>query len=289
MTCGSTADFPAQAALRALPKILYGTAWKKQRTADLVASALKHGFRGIDTACQPRHYREDLVGIGIIKAYHENPDLRREDLFLQTKFSPISAQDPSNIPYDPLSSIATQVSSSVQTSLKNLQTMYIDSLVLHSPYSDPQDTISAWRAMEEEVSKGHVRSLGISNEYSLKNLRWLYSHARVKPSVVQNRFYHQSGYDKEIRSFCQENGVVYQSFWTLTANPHLLQSTELKDLAQKRGITVEQALYRFVLDLGITPLDGTTSEKHMDEDLVVARSVTPLSEFELQEINQLLQ
>lgn len=41
-----------------MPRILYGTAWKKEKTSDLVVRAVLAGFRGIDTACQPKHYRE---------------------------------------------------------------------------------------------------------------------------------------------------------------------------------------------------------------------------------------
>ena len=48
--------------------MIYGTAWKQEHTADLVFNALKAGFRAIDTANQPRHYREDLVGEGIRRA-----------------------------------------------------------------------------------------------------------------------------------------------------------------------------------------------------------------------------
>jgi hypothetical protein len=50
------------------PRLVYGTAWKKDRTADLVYQALKSGFRGVDTAAQPRHYQERLVGDGIRRA-----------------------------------------------------------------------------------------------------------------------------------------------------------------------------------------------------------------------------
>ena len=48
-----------------MPCIIYGTAWKKERTADLVSKALQAGFRGIDTACQPKHYDERLVGVAL--------------------------------------------------------------------------------------------------------------------------------------------------------------------------------------------------------------------------------
>merc|ERR1712187_770046 len=51
-----------------MPALLYGTAWKKDETADLVLQALLAGFRGIDTACQPKHYREDLVGVALAQA-----------------------------------------------------------------------------------------------------------------------------------------------------------------------------------------------------------------------------
>ena len=40
--------------------------------------------------------------------------------------------------------------------------------------------------------------------------------------MLQNRFYVDSGYDLELRQFCREQGITYQTFWTLTANPHVL-------------------------------------------------------------------
>jgi diketogulonate reductase-like aldo/keto reductase len=48
--------------MKAFPPIFYGTAWKKDKTADLVDLAIRSGFRAIDTACQPKHYNEAGVG-----------------------------------------------------------------------------------------------------------------------------------------------------------------------------------------------------------------------------------
>jgi hypothetical protein len=62
-----------------VPMFLYGTAWKKDRTADLVHQAISSGFRAVDTAAQPRHYREDLVGDGMRRAIKDGT-VRREDL-----------------------------------------------------------------------------------------------------------------------------------------------------------------------------------------------------------------
>lgn len=64
-----------------LPTLIYGTAWKKDRSADLVYTALKAGFRAIDTAAQPKHYREDLVGEGIRKAIAEGI-VKRENIYV---------------------------------------------------------------------------------------------------------------------------------------------------------------------------------------------------------------
>ena len=64
-----------------VPAFLYGTAWKKERTADLVYQALSSGFKGIDTAAQPKHYREDLVGEGIRRALDVGK-VSRDDLFV---------------------------------------------------------------------------------------------------------------------------------------------------------------------------------------------------------------
>ena len=70
-----------------IPKLVYGTAWKIDRTADLVYQALKAGFRAIDTAAQPRHYQEELVGDGIRRAIKERV-VKREDLFVSFTASP---------------------------------------------------------------------------------------------------------------------------------------------------------------------------------------------------------
>ena len=104
-----------------LPAILYGTAWKKDRTENLVYLALKNGFRGIDTACQPKHYNEPGVGMGLQKAYDEGI-ITRKEIFLQTKFTSLDGQDPSKIPYDEAAPLEDQVRQSFQKSCENLRT-----------------------------------------------------------------------------------------------------------------------------------------------------------------------
>ena len=250
-----------------VPRILYGTAWKKERTADLVERALRAGFRGIDTACQPKHYDEPGVGRGVAAALRSG--LRREQLYLQTKFTPIDGQDPRRVPYDARAPFAEQVRQSCRASLANLQTSYLDCLVLHSPLDSRELTLEVWRELEALVHASVVRELGISNCYQLEELEALCAAARVPPLVVQNRFYAETGYDRQIRSFCRARGMLYQSFWTLTANPKLLSHPDVRSLAQRHGVTPAQVLFRGLTQIGIVPLTGTSSEEHLRQDLAI--------------------
>lgn len=201
--------------------------------------------------------------------------MSRQDLYLQTKFTSVYGQDPTKMPYDPKTSITDQVAASVASSLRHLgpseseadHSSYIDCLVLHSPFPSATQTEEAWRAMEAHVP-GSVRTLGISNIYSISALEELYKSASIKPSVVQNRFFRDTGYDREIRMFCAEKDITYQSFWTLTANPNLLMSEPARELAKAVDVSLPVALYGLVLGLGrVSVLDGTTNPERMLEDL----------------------
>ena len=248
-----------------MPRIIYGTAWKKDRTTDLVVKAIQAGFRGIDTACQPKHYNEPLVGTALQRL--KDHGIEREALFLQTKFTPLAGQDPRQVPYEKNAPIELQIAQSFETSKNNLQTEYIDSLVLHSPMAPHALIMKAWNAMEKIQKTGGARQLGISNCYDTDVIRSLYTDADVKPAVVQNRFYQETGYDANLRLWCSKHEVIYQSFWTLTANPHILASNTIRTIAQKYKKTEAQIFFRYLSHSGIVPLTGTTSEQHMREDL----------------------
>src|SRR5690606_26221817 len=85
----------------AAPPILYGTAWKRERTAALVERALTLGFRGVDTACQPKHYDEPGVGRGVAAFLARGGSRSRRD-----------GQDPKRTPYDRSAPLAAQVEQS---------------------------------------------------------------------------------------------------------------------------------------------------------------------------------
>jgi len=245
--------------------IIYGTAWKKERTRELVINAVQAGFRGIDTAGQPRHYNEPMVGeaLQVIK----QRGVERESLYLQTKYTPVSSQDRQSLPYDPISPVAVQVKQSFEHSLKNLQTSYVDGFILHSPLENHQQSMQAWSAMEDIFKAGQARQLGISNCYNLAEMKAIYNDAEVKPAIVQNRFYRETHYDKKLRHWCNENNIIFQSFWSLTANKDLLGSVAIKRLAESYRKTTAQIFFRFLIQSNILPLTGTSSDLHMREDI----------------------
>src|SRR5262249_57604312 len=114
-----------------VPAVVYGTAWKEAATEDVTRLALEAGFRGIDTANQRRHYHEAGVGAAIARAVADGL-VRRDALFLQTKFTPLGGQD-HRLPYDPRADAATQVRQSFASSLEHLGVDRLDSYVLHGP------------------------------------------------------------------------------------------------------------------------------------------------------------
>ena len=251
----------------ASPKIIYGTAWKKNDTARLVALALQTGFRAIDTACQPKHYDEAGTGAGVAAGLASG--LTRAELCLQTKFTPLSGQDPEQLPYDRNAPLPHQVAQSVARSLMNLQTDYLDSVLLHSPMPTLTQSRAVWRALEAFVDSGQIRRLGISNCYRLEDLQGLYEGARIKPAVVQNRFYADTNYDRGIRAYCEQHQITYQSFWTLSANPQVLAHKNITTPAATHRRTPAQILFRYLTQIGVVPLTGTKSPTHMREDLSI--------------------
>jgi diketogulonate reductase-like aldo/keto reductase len=232
-----------------MPLLLYGTAWKEGRTEALVAQALRLGFRGVDTANQKRHYNEEGVGRALAKAVAAG-DVRRSELFLQSKFTFPRGHSPGQEPYSlesssssssassssssssssPLSSSGSasassgsaetttgrQVRESFASSLKHLGTTYLDSYIIHGPLRHGTTLsgadLDAWRALEALYATGKVRAIGVSN-FGQEQLRALAARAAVKPHVAQIRTFAARGWDDRtggVRAACEELGVVFQ-------------------------------------------------------------------------------
>ncbi|MFN2556144.1 MAG: aldo/keto reductase family protein [Nitriliruptorales bacterium] len=252
-----------------VPTFIYGTAWKEERTSELVVQALRAGFRGLDTANQRTHYREVEVGRVLVEEFARGT-LLREEVFVQTKFTFQAAQD-HRIPYDPAAPVAHQVTQSVESSLSHLGLERVDSYLLHGPSQRRglgASDIEAWSAMEALHDAGKTRFLGVSN-VAPNQLTALLRRARVRPAFVQNRCFAALGWDAAVRDICAREGLVYQGFSLLTANGQVGRGRVVRDIAQRHGRTPAQVIFRFALQLGMIPLTGTTNPHHMGEDLSV--------------------
>ena len=249
-----------------LPSFMYGTAWKEGATTHLVQLAVGSGFTAIDTANQLIHYREDLVGEALLAL--DKLGVKRETLFLQTKFTPVNGQD-HRTPYDASADLTTQVQQSFASSLTHLHTDYVNSYVLHGPYSRfglGDSDREVWAAMEELYQSGKTKMIGISN-VTAGQLTQLCEEAKTKPMVVQNRCYASHGWDREVRGICQAHGMIYQGFSLLTANRDGVANPDIRTIAKRLGTNPAQVVFRFAMQIGMLPLTGTTSQQHMEEDL----------------------
>jgi len=249
-----------------IPSWMYGTAWKKEATTQLVQQAVAAGFTAIDTANQLIHYQEALVGEALLTLAKQG--IKRESLFLQTKFTPVNGQD-HRTPYDVKADLTTQVKQSFDSSLSHLRTDYLNSYVLHGPYSRyglGAADWEVWAAIEGLYESGKTKMIGISN-VTAEQLTLLCERAKHKPMVVQNRCYAALGWDKEIREICRAQGIIYQGFSLLTANRGVLVEPDVRAIAERFKTGVAQVIFRFAMQIGMLPLTGTTNPQHMKEDL----------------------
>ena len=263
-----------------VPSFMYGTAWKKEATTQCVLLAVESGFRAIDTANQLIHYQEALVGEALKSL--EQAGVNRSSLFLQTKFTPVGGQD-HRTPYDPRADLTTQVRQSFASSLTHLATDYVDSYVLHAPFSRRrlgEADWEVWSAMEVLYESGKTKMIGVSN-ISAGQLTELCQRANHKPMVVQNRCFAALAWDKQIREICQAHDIIYQGFSLLTANREVLVDPQVQQIARRLGATSAQIIFRFAMQVGMLPLTGTTSQQHMREDLEADRLTLSSDEIEL--------
>ncbi|GKY91621.1 hypothetical protein MPSEU_000134000 [Mayamaea pseudoterrestris] len=274
------------------PYLIYGASSKNERTAELVHLAIKCGFRYIDTACFPKKYNEPGVGEGWIAAAR-NLTLTRSELFLQKKFTSSCYHDPDNRPYSDSGSLADKVRKSLEVSLRNLQTDYVDSLLMHAPEKTLEETMVVWRTMESLVDENKVRNIGVSNLYDVEFFKAFYEKARIKPWAVQNRFYAKTNFDTDLRAFLKSEDIIYQPFWILSANKDALTTEIAEVMANAKGLTPQTLMYACLVQLGYaTPLDGTTNLEHMLEDVAVMQRLQKgerfFTEEEMHEFAKLL-
>jgi len=244
-----------------IPKLGLGTWFISDKdVVQAVVEATKLGYRHIDTA--QAYQNERGVGEGI-----RTSSVKREDLFVTTK---LAAEVKS---YD-------EAVASIEGSLKTLGLDYIDLMIIHSPRpwmefhkDDPfyEGNREAWRALEEAYKGGKLRAIGVSN-FEQADLENILSSCSIKPMVNQI-LAHISNTPKELIQYSQDQDILVEAY-SPVAHGELMKNQEVKNMAEKYGVTVPQLGIRYTLQLGLLPLPKTANPSHMktnaDMDFVIS-------------------
>lgn len=222
-----------------IPALGYGT-WQApdgEITRDGVISALKAGYRHIDTAFA--YGNEVSVGEGIRLS-----GVKREEIFLTTKHW-VTFRG-----YE-------KTREAIDTSLKNLGVDYLDLYLIHWPCVEKVTpdwkavNASTWRAFEEACRAGKIRAIGVSN-FQKKHLDALMETAEIAPMVNQIEF-HPGFLQMDNVKDSQARGMLVEA-WSPLGSGAVLGDPRLKAIADKYGKTVAQICLNFVLKNGVLPL-----------------------------------
>ena len=210
-----------------------------------VVDAVHAGYRLIDTAAV--YGNEEAVGRAVQRC-----GVLREELFLTSK---LWVQDAG---YE-------AAKKAIDTSLKNLQTDYLDLYLIHRPFGD---YYGAWRAMEEAYDAGKIRAIGLSN-FDPARIVDLTMNNRIAPAVNQvecHPFYQQ----EDTRRFLQEQGIVMEA-WAPFAEgkKQIFQNEILRSIGAKYGKSPAQVILRWNIQRGIVPLAKSVHLERMEQNLDV--------------------
>lgn len=206
-----------------------------------VAAAIQEGYRMIDTA--EAYGNEAAVGNGIAKS-----GIDRKELFLVTKVNYKSYEN---------------VRETVEQSLKNLQTDYIDLLLLHWPFAN---YYNAWRELEKLYEEGKIRAIGVSN-FEPAQLVDLIAYNKVVPAVdqIETNLYCQRSAQ---RTWLDKNKVAHMAYAPLGQGNRneMFTEPEVIALAEKYHKKPSQILLRFLTQKGIIVIPRSTKPEHIREN-----------------------
>lgn len=207
-------------------------------TATAVATALDAGYRLIDTA--QGYQNEEGVGEAIARS-----DVPREDIFVTTKL--VNGQHG----YD-------RALAGFDASLNRLGLDVIDLFLIHWPLPMFDQYVDTWRAFEQLLGDGRVRSIGVSN-FKIEHLERLADETDITPALNQVEL-HPEFPQEELRAYHDAHGIVTESWGPLGQNRGLLDDARVLAIAERKGRTPAQVVVRWHIEVG---------------NVVIPKSVTP--------------
>lgn len=207
-----------------------------------VTVAIENGYRMIDTA--EAYGNEKEVGEGI-----KQSDIDRKELFLVTKVNFKSYEN---------------AEQTVMQSLSNLQTDYIDLLLLHWPFAN---YYGAWRTLEKLYAEGKIRAIGVSN-FEPDQLLDLIAYNKIIPAInqIETNLYCQRSTERSWMDKKQVSHMAYAPLGQGNRN-EMFQEPMVLSLAKKYRKTPAQVLLRFLTQKGIIVIPRSTKPEHIKENL----------------------
>ncbi|HSC93975.1 MAG TPA: aldo/keto reductase [Burkholderiales bacterium] len=229
-----------------MPVIGFGTS-QLGYCGEIVANALKLGYRHIDTAW--KYGTEEGVGEGI-----EASGVPRKEIFLCTKVSHEYLR-------------AADFARSVDQSLKRLRTDYVDLLHVHWPSTDGIPLKETMGALAKEKREGRARHIGVANF----NIAMTEEAMRLcpEPLATLQAEYHPYLDQSKVLAFCRKAGLVFTAYCPL-ARGRLFRDPVIAEIARARGRTIAQIALRWLVQQGnIAPIPRSSNPRHMAECLEI--------------------
>lgn len=212
---------------------------------DAVRTAIKYGYRSIDTAAIYKN--EEGVGQGIKQGLQE-AGIPREELFVTSKVWNADQGYESTL-------------AAYETSLKKLGLTYLDLYLIHWPVKGKYK--ETWRALETLYEEGKIRAIGVSN-FHIHHLQDLFQGSKIKPMINQVEF-HPRLIQKELRAFCTEQGIQFEA-WSPLMQGKLLDNPTLQKIADKYGKSIAQVIIRWDLQHGVVTIPKSIKETRIIEN-----------------------
>lgn len=208
---------------------------------ELVLSALKDGYRHVDTA--KVYGNEEAVGQAI-----KESGIQRSELFITTKLWN------SDHGYQ-------QTLDACQNSLKRLGLDYVDLYLIHWPVANKR--LDTWKAMEKLYETGQAKAIGVSN-YMVHHLEELLANCKIKPFVNQIEL---SPYltREDVVKYCQKNDIIVEAYSPLTKGIKL-KDQKLVDIAKQYNKSTAQLLLRWALQKGYVILPRSSKSDRITEN-----------------------
>ena len=222
------------------------------KAEDAVVSAVKTGYRHIDTA--QAYGNESGIGAGIKVC-----GVPREELFITSK---VAAE----------AKTYEEAAKSIDETLGKMELNYIDLMLIHSPQPWAEwredkryfeENIQVWKALEDAYTAGKIKAIGVSN-FLIDDLDNLLTHCEIKPMVNQ-LLIHIGNTPAELIAYCKEQNIVVEAYSPI-AHGEALKNETIVAMAQKYGVSVPKLCIKYVLNLGMVALPKTANIEHMQDN-----------------------